>query len=105
MTARIFLILGKPRGHRPRLQNGGWGRSENEPPSHRRVARSASAGVYFLWASGSLLNVTESDKPLEDGNGRVHDDRVILAVLSSEFEDPFEGVVEQLVARGNTVIR
>ena len=53
----------------------------------------------------SFLNVTESDKRVEDGNGRVHHDRVILAVLSSELEDPFEGVVEHLVARVNAVIR
>lgn len=52
-----------------------------------------------------FLNVTESDKCVDDGNGRVHDDRVIPAVLSSEFEDPIEGFVEHLVAMGNAVIR
>src|SRR5215510_5121728 len=42
----------------------------------------------------SFLNVTESNKRIEDRNARVHDDRVMLAVLSSEFEDPFEGAGE-----------
>jgi len=69
------------------------------------VARLASGRLFFLGFGVSFLNVTESDKRVEDGNGRVHDDRVILAVLSSELEDPFEGVVEHLVARGNAVIR
>jgi hypothetical protein len=65
-----------------------------------------SAGSLFSLGFGvSLLNATESDKRVEDGNGRVHDDRVILAVPSSELEDPFEGVMEYLVARGNAVIR
>ena len=50
--------------------------------------------LFFLGFGVSFLNVTESDKRVEDGNGRVHDDRVILAVLSSEFEDPFEGAGE-----------
>ena len=69
------------------------------------VAIGALSGV-FLWGFGfSFLNVTESDKRVEDGNGRVHDDRVILAVLSSEFQDPIQGVVEHLVARGNAVLR
>jgi hypothetical protein len=61
--------------------------------------------LFSLSFGVSFLNVTESDKCVEDGNARVHDDRVILAVLSSELEDPLEGVVEHLVARGNAVIR
>ena len=66
----------------------------------------SSAGRLFsLGFSVSFLNVTESDKRVEDGNGRVHDDRVIPAILSSEFEDPIQGVVEHLVARGNAVLR
>jgi len=65
----------------------------------------SSAGRLFSLGFGvSFLNVTESDKRVEDGNGRVHDDRVILAVLSSELKDFLEGVVEHHVARGNAAI-
>ena len=49
--------------------------------------------LFSLNFAVSFLNVTESDKRVEDRNARVHDDRVMLAVLSSEFEVPFEDVV------------
>jgi hypothetical protein len=43
----------------------------------------SSVGRLFSLGFGvSFLNVTESDKRVEDGNGRVHDDWVIPAVLS-----------------------
>ena len=70
------------------------------PAFDRTLSRPFSPGFGV-----SFLNITESDKRVEDGNGRVHDDRVILALLSSEFQDPIQGVVEHLVARGKAVLR
>ena len=83
--ARSPLFIGEGQG------------AKRSPKRHSEVPRSAQ------WTC--LTTVTESDKRVEGGNGRVHDDWVILAVLSSEFEDPFEGVMEHLAARGSAVIR
>ena len=52
---------------------------------------SPAGRLFFFGFGDSFFNVTESDKRVEDGNGRVHDDRVILAVLSSELGGSFRG--------------